>query len=255
MLQFHATRQAAVKENGPANLTSTGNHAIDTDQAAERSAVKVICVCKFGLPEETILAAAEAYGADLVVMGMRGAGPVSQAFLGSTVTGVIQAGKLPVLALPLQALLKEKPTFVLALDLAVLPDAAMLDRLRTLVTLFQADLQVLHLYRDEEAQAEQQKALSALEALDKELHDISYEVFFQRREDFAQGIREFVQSRQADLLALVPKHHTFLEILLQDTITGCMTEEAAIPLLTLPYNAAAERKVNKGKKKIKDVLS
>jgi hypothetical protein len=41
-------------------------------------------------------------------MGMRGTGPVRQAFLGSTVAGVIQAGKLPVLAMPLQAVLKDR---------------------------------------------------------------------------------------------------------------------------------------------------
>jgi nucleotide-binding universal stress UspA family protein len=257
VLQFHATREAAVKEKGSVNLTKTGNHAIGTDLAAERSAVKMICVCKFGLAEETILVAAEAYGADLVVMGMRGAGPVSQAVLGSTVAGIIQAGKVPVLALPLQAVLKDRPTFVLALDLTAVPDAAMLGRLRSWVKLFRADLKVLHLYRDNDPQQEQQKAISALEVLDKQMPDISYEVYFQQRTDIVKGIREFVQAQQADVLALVPKHHTFLEILLQDTITGCLTEQAAIPLLALPYaaNEPGERIVYKARKRRKDPLT
>lgn len=255
VLQFHTTREAGVKEKEAANLTKTGNHAIATDQAAERAAVKVICVCKFGLPKETILVAAEVYRADLVIMGLRNAGPVSQAFLGSTVAGVMQAGKVPVLALPLPAVLKERPTFVLALDLETLPAQAMLGRLQSLVKLFRADLKVLHLYRENEPQQEQQKAITALEALDKQMPDISYEVCFQQRKDIVKGIREFVQTQQADLLVLVPKHHSFLEILLQHTITGTLTEHAAIPLLTLPHAAPGDQVIIKDRKKRKAPLS
>jgi nucleotide-binding universal stress UspA family protein len=245
VLQFQSTREADGKEKGKASLTKTGNHVINP---AKGAAVKIICVCKFGLPEETILVAAEAYGADLVIMGMRGAGPVSQAFLGSAVTGVIQAGKVPVLALPWQAKLKERPTFVFALDLGAVPDPVNLRRLRSWVKLFGADLKILHLYRENDPQQEQQKALAALECLDKELPDITYAVYFQQRNDITTGIREFVRAQQADLLTLVPKHHTFLEILLQDTITGSLREQAAIPLLTLPYTPVAEQVALKDKK-------
>jgi hypothetical protein len=192
-----------------------------------------------------------------VIMGMRGAGPVTQAFWGSTVTGVIQAGKVPVLAWPWQAGLKDQPTFVLALDLTAVPEPAMLGRLRSWVKLFRADLKVLHLYQDKDPQQEQQKAITALEMLDKQMPDISYEIYFQQRTDIAKGIRAFVEAQQADLLVLVPRHHTFLDILLQNTITGGLREQAAIPLLTLPYAAPApgERVVYKARKKSKGPLS
>jgi hypothetical protein len=90
----------------------------------------------------------------------------------------------------------------------------MLDQLRVVVKLFEADLKVLHLYQEKDPQQEAQKATAALEVLDKELDDISYQVYFQQRENIATGIQEFLHIQQADLLALVPKHHTFLEILL-----------------------------------------
>jgi nucleotide-binding universal stress UspA family protein len=253
VLQFQSTLQADAKQKTPVNLTKTGFHILGTDPAA--TAVKIICVCKFGLPAETVQAAVETYGAELVIMGMRGAGPVSQAFLGSTVSGIIGAEKVPVLALPWQAAMKQRPTFVFALDLAAIPDPAMLDWLRTWVQLFNADLKVLHLYRENDPKQEQQKAIAALEALDQQLYDISYQVYFQQRPDIACGIQEFLQVQQADLLALVPKHHSFCEILFQNTITGLMTEKAIIPLLTLPYTAAGKRVPVSGNRKKKQQIS
>jgi nucleotide-binding universal stress UspA family protein len=255
VLRFHCPPKTPIKEIKGDHLIKAGFHIVESDGTAEHAAVKIICVCKFGLPEDSIRVAAQAYGADLVVMGMRGAGPLSQAFLGSAVAGVIQAGQVPVLALPLQATWKERPTFVLASDLAVLPDPAMLGQLRALVKLFQAQLRVLHLYRPNDPQQELQKAKLALEVLDKALYDLPYQVYFQQRQDTARGIQEFLQAQQADLLALVPKHHNFLEILLGDTITGLMTEKAIIPLLTLPYTPAIERGMTKSNKKVKRMVS
>lgn len=239
VLQFHSTlRAGGGKSKASGNLTKTGFHTLNPDPTAARLQVRIICVCKFGLPAETIQAAVESYQIDLVIMGMKGAGPVSQAFLGSTVSSVIESEKVPVLALPWGAALKPRPAFVFALDLAAIPDPAMLDWLRTWVQLFSADLKVLHIYQENDPQQEQQKAIVALEALDLQWYDINYEVHFLQRQDIALGIQEFLHDQQADLLALMPKHHTFLEILCQDTITGLMTEKAIIPLLTLPYTPA-----------------
>lgn len=240
VLQFHSTVRAGGKQKPAVNLTKSGFHTLGLDSAAGKAEVSIICACRFGLPAETIRAAVETYQADLVVMGMKGAGPVSQAFLGSTVSSVIESELVPVLALPWQASLKQRPTFVFALDLAAMPDPAMLNWLRTWVQLFSAELKVLHLYQENDPQQEQQRAIAALEALDRQLFDINYQVYFLQRQDIALGIQEFLQTQQSDLLALVPRHHTFLEILFQDTITGLMTEKAIIPLLTLPYTPAGK---------------
>jgi hypothetical protein len=72
---------------------------------------------------------------------------------------------------------------------------------------------------------------------------------FHQREEIARGIQDFLQARQADLLALVPKPHTFLDILRQHTFTGLMTQKATVPLLALPYTPAARQAVTTGKEK------
>ena len=244
-LSFLSTSEPGTEELEAGNLTKSGHHALVSSQEAEKVGLKIICVSRFGLPSETLLAAAEAYEVDLLVMGTRGAGPVSQAFLGSTVADMIQAGKVPVLALPLQAELRDRSTFVFALDMAAIPDQAMIRWLRDWVKLFQSHLKVLHVYSGKDPEQEQQKAVEALDMLDTEMIDLSYEVYFLEREIVSQGVQEFIQLHQAELLMLVPRHHTFLEILLQRTLTGLLESQGLMPLLTLPYSAERQEERKK----------
>ena len=121
-LQFKATQSVAPGELGNLTLTHSGNHIMVADETVEaRAAVKITCISKFGLAADEILAAIEAYQADLVVMNTRGAGAVSQAFMGSTIAAVIQSAKVPVLALPSHTQPKKIKNIVFAADLIHLP--------------------------------------------------------------------------------------------------------------------------------------
>ncbi|KAA5541279.1 universal stress protein [Adhaeribacter rhizoryzae] len=221
----------------PANqpLTKSGNHVLVSDTiAAGKATVKINCVSKFSLAAEAILAAAANYKPDLIIMSMRGAGAVSQAVMGSTVSEVIQSARVPVLALPAVAPSKPIRNIVFASDLTHLPEAFSLRSLQQITGLFNAHLQVLHLYQDNNPKAEQTKVLKALELLDEQLHDLDFEVHFRQEADIATGIQQFAQEQQADLLALVPHRHTFLEILFRKSVTGQFTQKANLPLFILP---------------------
>jgi len=240
VLTFTSSTEAGVTLENASNLTKSGFHVMGTNQWAEIANMKINCMCKFGLPDETILAVGEAYQVDIIIMGMRGAGTFCQAFLDSTVASVIQAGKLPVLALPLEAVPKENPVLVFAIDLSLKPKEFILKQLCSFVKILRANLKILHIYQDSNPEQEEQQALAALEILDKLLNDISYEVYFRQHDDVVAGIEEFLKAQKADFIALVPKHHSFFEILLQETITGFMTERAQIPLLTIPATLQEE---------------
>jgi nucleotide-binding universal stress UspA family protein len=233
-LQFISTHHK--KPNDTGNLTKSGNHVMAIDQVvAERAAVNITCVSKFGLAADEILAAAATFQADIIIMSSRGAGAVSQAFMGSTVTVVFQSAKVPVLVLPSLAPIKPIQNIVFSANLACLPSNFLLDSLRQLVKITGANLQVLHLYKDNNPQEEQVKTMTALDALDSQLSDLNYQVYFRQVEDIATGIQAFMQEQQADLLVLIPQRHTFLEKLFKKSITGKFTEQANLALLTLPY--------------------
>ncbi|MFD3002718.1 universal stress protein [Pontibacter toksunensis] len=204
---------------------------------AEADAVYITCVCTFGLTTEEILKACNVYNANLVVMGMRGAGAISQALIGSTTTAIILNSEVPVLSIPAHRKFEGLKSIVAAVNLANLPDLQLLAPLRTIVKAFESKLHVLHLHKEEVLQEEQDLAPNTLEKLHEHLSDIDLNVQFKRADEISQGIQDYVQEQQADLLVLIPGENTFLNRLLSKTTTMQVAAKAYVPLLTLPTTA------------------
>ncbi|MCJ8163317.1 universal stress protein [Pontibacter sp. E15-1] len=207
------------------------------DAPTEMPAADLRCVCKFGFAFDEILKAVEAQRADLVVMGMRGGGALRRALLGRTTLSVMRGAHVPVLAIPLHARFEVFKSVVFAADLANLPARREVAMLGEFVRAFHARLQVLHLYKGEMGQQEEEQAAASLETLGECLPDIDYNVTFRQREDTADAIEQFMRQRHGDLLVLMPLRHTFLEMLLNKSLTQRMMARAFVPLLALPSGA------------------
>ena len=69
-------------------------------EVLRRTGIKVRCVLRDGNPVVALLAEAEASGADLVVVGRRGHGPLTEQVLGSTSAAVANGARCPVLVVP-----------------------------------------------------------------------------------------------------------------------------------------------------------
>ncbi|WP_347158695.1 universal stress protein [Pontibacter chitinilyticus] len=215
--------------------TQSGFHTVEIDETPlKRAEVNIKCICKFGIAFDEILKAVEVHEADLVVMGMRGENAFTRALLGRTTIRVMQEASVPVLAVPLDARFEEYKSVVFAADLFKLPSRAVLGLLGEFVSLFHSRLQVLHLYRKNSPEREMDKALAALNTLDQQLRGVDYRVVFQQREDVAAGVQDFVQEQRAGLLVLLPQKHTFLEKLLNRSLTHQLLTRTFVPILALP---------------------
>ncbi|MFD3001931.1 universal stress protein [Pontibacter toksunensis] len=234
-LRFLTTVPAATAEDNDIHKTKSGYHAVSIDlEPAEKARLSIKCVCKYGFGFDEILKAVDVHQADLVVMGTRGGGGLQRALLGRTTTAVIRDVQVPVLAVPGNVKFDGLKSIVFASDLSKLPTAQVFDSLRVFVKFFRSKLQVLHLYKKDMRQDQQENALAALYTLDKHLHDIDYEVVFQQRNDPAEAIQDFVREKEADLLVLIPQKHSFLETLLNKSITQRLMVNAFVPILALP---------------------
>ncbi|MCC9137856.1 universal stress protein [Pontibacter silvestris] len=234
-LQFNSTGGAVADKSTILPELESKFHTVKIGHVpAYATAVEPICVAKFGVAFDQILKATEAYKADLVIMGMRGEGATSNAFLGRTTIAVMQETKVPVLAVPQSWPFGSIKSVVLAADLNQFPGSNALNWLRGFVQDFKAKLQVLHIFKEGLNEAEQNKALATLKELDQLLYNVDFEVFFQHRKGIAEGIQQFVQDQYADLLVLAPQRHTFLDRLLNQSVTKRITKQVFIPLLALP---------------------
>ena len=218
----------------PAQLRSVFHKSEVSRAHRENYAAHVTCVAKLGAVYDQIMIAAEAYGADMIVMGMQGKGAIGQAIIGSTTVSVMRNSRVPVLGVPLNMKYSESETVVFASDLRQQPNKIMLNKLRDFVRTFCPELQVLHIDKEHDLKAVQQKVKDALEVLDRQLYDIDYKVILQQREDVAAGIQAYVQEHRADLLVLGPQKHSLLEKLLNKSVTSRIVANSLCPLLALP---------------------
>ncbi|TXK36862.1 universal stress protein [Pontibacter qinzhouensis] len=205
-----------------------------THAPKERYTARVTCVAKMGKVQDQIVSIAGAYEADLVIMGMQGGGSLGKAIIGSTTVSVMRNSRVPVLGVPLWARFRSLSSVIFASDLSRQPDNELLRLLRDFMKTFRPRLEVLHLHRHPDMQIAYKNIERALESFDEQLHDVDYKVVLRQRTDVVAGIREYVQEKQASILILSPQKHTFLERLLNKSVTAQMVAYNEVPLLTLP---------------------
>jgi nucleotide-binding universal stress UspA family protein len=200
----------------------------------QEKAVNITFVCRYGLTVPEILQACHDYEADLVVMGMRGAGVLSQAFLGSTTLQLIQENQVPVLAVPADKHFTGLKSVVFALNLTRFPARKLLSPLQELLHAFNSKLHVLHVFKSNIREEERELAFDALSKVESYFKDLSYKLFFKEKEDVAEGIQQYIREVDADLLVLVPAQHSFMDRLLSKSITSKIASQPYAPLLALP---------------------
>ncbi|WP_187263824.1 universal stress protein [Pontibacter beigongshangensis] len=200
----------------------------------QKQPVDMIAICRYGLTVPEILQACHDYEADLVVMGMRGGGVLSQAFLGSTTLQLIQENQVPVLAVPAGKHFTGLKSVVFALNLTRFPARKLLSPLQELLLAYKSKLHVLHVYKSNICEEERELAFEALSKVESYFQDLSYKLFFKEKEDVAEGIQQYILEEQADLLVLVPAQHSFMDRLLSKSITSKLASQAFAPLLALP---------------------
>lgn len=209
------------------------NLTIESGEAGRFDAVAIKAFAKMGGSYEKILEAIDRYTIDLVVMGMQGGEAVSQALLGSTTISVMQKSRVPMLAVPGGITFNQFATIVFAINLSKLHARADLHFVSDFVKTFKANLQVLHLYRNQ-TQQYTFDATYPLQLLTEQFREIPYTINFDVNANVAQGIQDFIRTEKADLLVLIPQKHTVLERLLDKSVTGKITARPLVPLLALP---------------------
>ncbi|WP_187270195.1 universal stress protein [Pontibacter qinzhouensis] len=235
VFDFRCAPKVTKPENLVPGYTEQVFHTIvAVQEPQERFADQVTCVARMGTVYEQILSVAEAYEADLIVMGMQGGSALEQALIGSTTLSIMRNCSVPVLGVPLHARFRGLRSVVFASDLSRQPDKTLLRLLRGFMKTFKPRLELLHLHRQQDMQAEYRNVERTLEAFDEQLHDIDYKVVLRQRPEVVAGIREYLQERQPSALILSPQKHTFIKRLFNKSVTAQMVAYHDVPLLTLP---------------------
>lgn len=197
--------------------------------------VEVDCVVRcYDLPSDLEEVFRE-QGADLVVMGTRGQGAVASALFGSVSATAIRRGKLPLLLVPRGVGFHPISKIIFPSDDHEASNPDMLKPLLDLANSFDAYIEVFTMFDLKKTpELVPQGDLSPQKAnLDKLLAGTRHGYSYENETAVHQGILYEAARSGANLVAMVPHHHSFLSSLLNQSETQRVAAAIHLPLLVL----------------------
>jgi nucleotide-binding universal stress UspA family protein len=167
-----------------------------------------------------------------VVMGTRGHSAVERALFGSNTLKVIKHLSWPIICVPIG---KEYGTGIkkigLACDFREVKETIPVPVIRTLVKEFRAELHVLNVDHNDQHFKEDTPMQSdflhtAFEELNPQYHYIEHK-------DIEDGINEFTETNNLDIVITIPKKHKLLETLFKKRSTKQLVFESHVPVMCL----------------------
>ncbi|HWN88031.1 MAG TPA: universal stress protein [Chitinophagaceae bacterium] len=165
-----------------------------------------------------------------VIMGTRGTSGVERVLFGSTTLTAIRHLKCPVIVVPPG---KEYGTGIkkigFACDFDKVVETTPIQFIKTMVKEFGAELHVLNVdYEGRHFKPETPEESLMLHTL---LEDLNPSYHFINHVDIEDGINEFVDENNIDLLIAIPKKHKLLDGLFKQSSTKQLVTQAHVPVM------------------------
>ncbi|MCG8387202.1 MAG: universal stress protein [Cytophagales bacterium] len=171
---------------------------------------------EFGLAADVVVDKSNDY--DLIIMGTRGKHDVIDRLIGSVSLRVIENAKVPVLVIPGVVKAISFAKIVFAADFKKIKHMSVLDSLRELALAYDSELHLLNVNESPEylTEAQGEEAM----ALHQFFKDVNHAFFFSRNKDIEEGILSYTNEKSINVLALMPRKHSFLKSLFHRSTTG-----------------------------------
>lgn len=193
--------------------------------------IKVYCESKLGEVSDEIQKICNTLHPFGVIMGTRGVTGMGNFFLGSNTMDVIEKAGVPVFVIPPGARFKPLKKVGLTTDLRDVVDNTDVEPIKDLIGFFNADLHVLNVdYERRHFTAATPEESLKLDTLLTGLHPV-YEYI--ENKNVNEGITEFAEKRNIDLLITIPKKHSFIERLFEKSKTRELIHETHLPLMCI----------------------
>ncbi|MEO7313792.1 MAG: universal stress protein [Ginsengibacter sp.] len=206
--------------------------------------VKVITHLSGGGPVESILDFSEKEKMDLIIMGTTGASGLKKIFMGSVASGTIAKTTIPVLTIP-AAYDVEEPDAILFATNHFEKNKNILNRIINLSSIFSTSIHVVVFKEtDREKYADliynEEQLNDYLQFLKESFPTVDFKAGLLEGNDFEMSIEEYSNEHGIDIIALVTYPKSFLERILQKSVTKQMAFHSTTPLLAIPANCSED---------------
>ena len=190
-------------------------------------------VARLDLAVDGIVKEAEERDVDLIVMGTHGATGLKELLMGSNTSRVIDRAHCPVIAVPEAVLFHPVKKITYASNYSDI-DIETIQRLLEIAAPFNAQINILHIYEDNEAKARDEMQRFIQEADKKILYpNLSYELL--GGEDVEKKLEEYLETQATDLLAVSHHERDFRGKLFGKSITQKLVLHTKVPLMVFHH--------------------
>ncbi len=196
---------------------------------SENYGITCTYVVGMGDPVPEIISESENSAVDLIVMGTKGATGLEKILFGSNTAAVIEQATCPVMAIPATARIGVPGKIVFATDYQD-NDLDTLKALSKFISAFGAELTILHVSK-EKLKSDRDMIEDFSKAVAKETGISQPYYYVLAHENTQEGIEEFMESSQADLLVLSTRKRGMFEKLFGSSTTQQLSYHAHSPIL------------------------
>lgn len=222
----------------PTEYITTDELQIENEKSLEKevrrlskiTAIEIQYKAKMGLAVDEIVE--EEKGKSFIIMGMTGAGKLSELLLGSITTATLKQVQTPVIVVPENISYKKPERIVLSSDYNPSTNEQTLHALNDLVALFKSKIYIVNVKKKKEEILVESEITNA--KLETELKGSAHFYYFPVHNDLVEGVNEFVEAKKADMIVVIPHQYTFMERLFHKSFSKKMAFHTHVPLLVLP---------------------
>lgn len=193
--------------------------------------IKIYTESRLGDVSEEITKLTDTLAPFAIVMGTRGTTGTGRFFMGSNSISVISKVGVPVFIIPPGVRFKPFKKVGLATDLKEVVDHTPVAKIRELVQFFNAELHVLNVdyHRKHFTPSTPEETLN----MDSLLAGMNPLYDFIEDKDIDQGLNDFAEKNDLDLVITLPKKHSMLERFFEKSTTRELIHETHIPIMCI----------------------
>jgi nucleotide-binding universal stress UspA family protein len=196
------------------------------------SNIKFRSSCTPGFVIDSVRIICDKENIDLVVMGATGATGFIGNMLGSNTSSLIGSIKTPIIAVPGNTTIKFPQNIVVANDLMVSGDEKLFLPLNEIATKTKSTIDFLFVVDEEHKMDNKIQRLKASNFDDK--FGVQYHPFhFRKDENIEDGILDYINKHDTDLLVVVSHQRTFWQKLFHKSVAKSITKHTKLPILIL----------------------
>ena len=221
------------KEEGSRQLVSESALQNIKEKIADGNE-NISCMAEEGSFVENISDYVMGHYIDLVIMGITGSSRITQVFMGTNTLNVIRHINCPVMIIPPDAQFTGIKKVVFTSDFKDVARTTPFIALKKILDTFKPKVDILNVDSEHYVELTDEFKLER-EAMEDKLGSYQPEFSFLRAYDFLEGINQYVETKNIDIIITVPRKHSFLSQLFKTSHTKRLAYYSHIPTIAIPF--------------------